>query len=74
MYVYIYMLLSPLFFLSPLPPLPPSSPTTTLHQVSQVYETVELDWLAKLAPFTTSTHLETVVIETAQSNSIQVYI
>ena len=52
----------------------PLPSTTTTHQVSQVYETVELDWLAKLAPFTTPTHLETIVIETAQSNSIQVYI
>ena len=43
-----------------------------LVQVSQVYETIELDWLAKLAPFTTPTQLETVVIETAQSNGIQV--
>ena len=37
-----------------------------------MYETVELDWLARLVPFTTSTHLETVVIETAHSNGIQV--
>lgn len=37
-----------------------------------MYETIELDWLAKLAPFTTPTQLETVVIETAQSNGIQV--
>ena len=37
-----------------------------------MYETVELDWLARLVPFTTPTHLETVVIETAHSNGIQV--
>ena len=37
-----------------------------------MYETIELSWLTKLAPFTTSTHLETVVIKTAQSNGIQV--
>ena len=39
-----------------------------------MYETVELDWLAKLAPFTTSTHLERVVINTAHSNGIQVHV
>jgi translation initiation factor 3 subunit A len=45
-----------------------------IKEVSQVYETVKLDWLANLVPFTTSTHLETVVIETAHSNGIQVHI
>ena len=54
--------------------LPPctSFSSLSLSQVSQVYETVKLDWLANLVPFTTSTHLETVVIETAHSNGIQV--
>ena len=43
-------------------------------QVSQVYETIELSWLAKLVPFTDATHLETVVIDSAQSTGVQVRI
>ena len=41
--------------------------------MSQVYETIELNWLAKLAPFADATHLETVVLYTAQSNGIHVH-
>ena len=37
-----------------------------------MYESIELSRLAELAPFTTPTELERVVVETACSNGIQV--
>lgn len=48
-----------------------SCPLTSL-QVSQVYESIELSRLVELAPFSTTTDLEKVVVETATSNNIQV--
>lgn len=39
-----------------------------------MYETIELSHLVELAPFTTTTELEKVVVETATSNNIQVCI
>lgn len=41
-------------------------------QVAQVYESIELSRLVELAPFSTTTDLERIVVETATSNNIQV--
>ncbi len=41
-------------------------------KVSQVYESIQLSRLVELAPLTTTTELERVVVETACSNNIQV--
>ncbi|XP_064383667.1 eukaryotic translation initiation factor 3 subunit A-like isoform X2 [Halichondria panicea] len=45
-----------------------------IKQVSQVYDSIEFDRLAQLAPFTNITHLEKVVVETANANNIPVRI
>ena len=37
-----------------------------------MYQTIELSRLVELAPFTNTTDLEKVVVETASSNGIQV--
>ena len=37
-----------------------------------MYESIELSRLVELAPLTTTTELEKVVVETASSNNIQV--